>query len=480
MASGKGSERSRALVWFRSDLRVSDNTALDAACRQFQEVVAVFTICPDQWLEHDWASCRVTFLLQTLGELSSALEKLSIPLLIRTVPRFDGIAKELASVAKTHDCDALYFNREYEVNELRRDTAVVEEFEARGLRVRGYTDQVVIAPESINTSQGKFYTVFTPYKKSWVRALRAMGDIECRKTPRARRDLSLESDRVPSTVKGFAKRDLSKVWPAGEKEARRRLKKFVARRILDYAGSRDFPGVEGTSSLSPYLAVGSLSPRQCLKAALDANNGSCDEGRLGVTTWISELIWREFYRHVLVGYPRVCRNHPFDLRTRDIEWREDDAGFERWCLGETGVPIVDAAMRQLAEIGWMHNRLRMVVAMFLTKNLFIDWRRGEKFFMNSLIDGDFASNNGGWQWSASVGTDAAPYFRVFNPMSQSEKFDPDGAFIRRYVPEISQRAGKDIHKPGPLEVFESYPPALVDLKESRKRAIDLFRDTVYK
>ena len=247
-----------------------------------------------------------------------------------------------------------------------------------------------------------------------------------------------------------------------------------------YGNARDFPALNGTSALSPYLACGAISPRQCLAAATAADGQRLQAGRAGPTAWITELIWREFYRHVLVGFPRVCRNRAFKVQTDRIRWRRDEDDFGSWCAGRTGVPIVDAAMRQLLETGWMHNRLRMVVAMYLTKDLFIDWRQGERFFMTHLVDGDFASNNGGWQWAASTGTDAAPYFRIFNPISQSRRFDPDGTFIHRYCPELADLGGRAIHDPAalppPARGAIDYPDPIVDHTRARARVMAAFRE----
>jgi len=264
-------------------------------------------------------------------------------------------------------------------------------------------------------------------------------------------------------------------WPAGEREALRRLDRFVEERIERYDVDRDHPAIEATSTLSPYLACGVISPRQCLAAVADVHEGSIDTTGAGAKTWISELVWREFYRHVLFGFPRVCRGRPFKPETEALNWCDDSDAFRAWCEGRTGVPIVDAAMRQLARTGWMHNRLRMIVAMYLTKDLFVDWREGERFFMHQLVDGDFANNNGGWQWSASTGTDAAPYFRVFNPTSQSRRYDSHGEFIRTWCPELQHLDDRSIHEPASLSAERrgglDYPAPLVDHAEARRRTL---------
>jgi len=229
-------------------------------------------------------------------------------------------------------------------------------------------------------------------------------------------------------------------------------------------------------NVSPYLAAGVLSPRQCLAAALEVNNNRVDSGHAGVVCWIEELIWREFYQHVLVGFPRVSKGRAFRPEIDRVDWSHDEHAFQRWTSGQTGYPIVDAAMRQLALTGWMHNRLRMIVAMFLTKDLMIDWRWGERHFMNLLVDGDLGSNNGGWQWSASTGTDAQPYFRIFNPTTQGQKFDKNGEFIRKFCPELGSLSGKALHEPLTAGLFGQlgYPEPMVDHKEARARALKVF------
>jgi deoxyribodipyrimidine photo-lyase len=259
------------------------------------------------------------------------------------------------------------------------------------------------------------------------------------------------------------------------------LDEFIKKRLDEYKDRRDLPGVDGTSRLSPHLAAGTISPRTCLRAALDA--AGWKEGdkldprrRDGAFTWISEVLWREFYKYLIAAHPRLSMGKPFKPETDDIEWSYDEDELEAWKTGRTGYPIVDAAMRQLLQTGWMHNRLRMIAAMFLTKDLLIDWRLGERHFMQHLVDGDLASNNGGWQWSASTGTDAAPYFRIFNPESQSKKFDESGDFIRRFIPELRDVEAPDIHNPT-SEQRESagYPEPIVDHAEARERAIEAFK-----
>ena len=263
------------------------------------------------------------------------------------------------------------------------------------------------------------------------------------------------------------------LFAADEKTALARLRAFCQQPAADYEGQRDFPAVEGTSRLSPCLAIGVLSPRQCLHRLLTEHPAALDGG--AGATWLNELIWREFYRHLMVYYPKLCKGRPFVAWTDKVAWREEDGALQAWQRGETGFPIVDAAMRQLNATGWMHNRLRMIVASFLTKDLRLDWRAGERYFMSQLIDGDLAANNGGWQWAASTGTDAAPYFRIFNPTTQGEKFDKQGVFMRRWLPELAKVPEKALHQPwvwaDKQGVTLDYPRPIVDHKQARQETL---------
>lgn len=469
----------RALMWFRSDLRVRDNRALHAACRDADEgVIAVFTICPEQWRAHDWGLPKADFVLRNLAALSETLQGLNISLSLLQTPRFDEVPQELFRLAEQHGCAALYFNDEYEVNELERDQNTQRLFERHGLAVNRFCDQTILDVGTLRTTSRGFYSLFTPFKNPWSAAYRTQGAGEVLAAPPKRQKRILAGDFVPTELPAFehgARRP--DLWPAGEDEARKRLIRFLDQRIDHYDKMRDYPAADGTSALSPYLALGVISPRECFNAAAQANGGELDEGAPGITTWLTELIWREFYRHVLIGFPRVSKHRAFKPATERLPWRDDPKQLEAWRRGRTGVPMVDAGMRQMAQTGWMHNRVRMIVAMFFAKNLFLDWRRGEAFFMQSLVDADLASNNGGWQWSASTGTDAVPYFRVFNPFTQGAKFDPEGDYVRRYVPELARLDGKQIHVPPeernwPRSV--DYVAPIVDVKQSRAEAISAF------
>ncbi|MDW3714662.1 MULTISPECIES: deoxyribodipyrimidine photo-lyase [unclassified Pseudomonas] len=469
----------RQLMWFRCDLRVQDNTALSAAMAA-GPTLALYLITPGQWLEHDDAPAKVDFWLRNLVALQAELARLNVPLLVRHAERWDQAAEAVARLCHEHQVGAVHVNEEYGIHESARDAAVKARLQADEVRLRSHLDQLLFKPGSVLTKSDGYFQVFSQFRKVCYARLHAAlpGSAP---TPAVQAPLGIESDAMPASVQGFATpaTALQALWPAGEARALQRLEAFADQQIEHYQDERDFPSRPGTSQLSPYLAAGVLSPRQCLHAALRSNRGEFESGNAGAVTWINELLWREFYKHILVGYPRVSRHRAFRPETEALRWRDAPEDLHAWQQGRTGIPIVDAAMRQLLATGWMHNRLRMVVAMFLTKNLLIDWREGERWFMRHLIDGDLAANNGGWQWSASTGTDAAPYFRIFNPVSQSQRFDPQGVFIRQWVPELAGLDAKDIHDPaarGGLFLPAGYPQPVVDLSSSRDRAIAAFRN----
>ncbi len=468
----------RSLVWFRRDLRVADNPALfHAALQSKGGVVGLFIITPKQWKLHDEADCKVRFWLDNVRALSHSLAKLRIPLLVANCGDFSQVPKKLVEIAQQNDCSNLFFNREYEVNEQRRDDLVAAQCRSAGIGVQPFHDRIIVPPREIQTKEGRFYTVFTPYRRVWD--TKALDFVAPFARPARQPEIHLESSPVPHEIVGFVFSKLQiEQWKPSESESQKRLKRF-SEKISSYDRARDIPSLNGTSLLSPYLAAGVISARQCMAAALAHNHGKI-KGDSGATTWISELTWRDFYTHVMVGFPRVSMNQPFKIKTNAVNWRTSESEFAAWQQGRTGYPLVDAGMRQLNQTGWMHNRLRMVTAMFLTKHLLIDWRWGERYFMQRLIDGDLAANNGGWQWSASTGTDAAPYFRIFNPLSQSKRFDPDGKFIKSFCPELSDVPANLLHDADKLtrvikERNLDYPHFMVDHKAARERTLNAFK-----
>jgi len=467
------------LIWLRSDLRVHDNTALAAACAK-GPTLAVYLLSPKQWRTHDDSPNKVDFWLRNLRVLSEKLQALHIPLLIREADSWDKAPKVILDLCQQHDVQTVHCNDEYGVNESRRDQAVAAALDKAGIGFEHYLDQLLFQPGSVLTKSERYFQVFSQFRKVCYQRLHHSPPAIVAK-PARQAPPKVKPDPVPDAVKGFKTPSdtLQALWPAGEDEALKRLDTFTDEPIEDYLVERDLPAHPGTSQLSAYLAAGVVSPRQCLHAALGHNRGEFESGNVGVVTWISELIWREFYKHILVGYPRVSMHRAFRPEYEALPWRDAPDDLAAWQEGRTGIPIVDAAMKQLVATGWMHNRLRMVTAMFLSKNLLIDWREGERFFMQHLIDGDLASNNGGWQWSSSTGTDSVPYFRIFNPLSQSARFDAQGVFIKQWLPQLKHLDAKQIHAaPGSGDLFGpgDYPAPIVDLRKSRERALSAFKN----
>lgn len=460
-----------ALVWFRNDLRVDDNTALRAALAADKRVAAVFYAAPAQWAAHDMAPARAEFLWRNLDCLRNALAKLNIPLLVRTVNRFADIAPDVAALVAELGADTVYANREYAIDEIRRDAAVSECLQGAGVQWLGYHDATLLPPGSVRTLQGQPYKVYTPFRRAVLKLL-GEGVLDCA-APRRKAEAWRTAPALPPYPYEASNVDAA-AWPAGEAAAARRLQHFLADNIRGYQTRRDIPGVDGTSGLSPYLALGVISVRRCVEAAMAAAAHDAASAS-GADCWLNELLWREFYIHVLAEFPRVAMHQPLRRETAQLPWRNHAGDFACWSEGRTGFPLIDAAQRQLQQTGWMHNRLRMVVAMFLCKYLLLDWRLGERHFMRHLIDGDLAANNGGWQWCASTGTDAVPYFRLLSPLRQAERFDADARFCKQFLPELQALPAKIILQPGHPELLRTgYPAPMVDLKFARGRALEAF------
>lgn len=466
------------LHWFRRDLRIHDNTALESAASQ-GAVIAVYVITPQQWQQHDDAACKVDLWRRQLIEVSQQLDRLNIPLLIRHCDTWQQVPDLLLDLCQQYQIAQVHCNAEYGVNERNRDAATQQMLQQNNIGFNHYLDQLLFEPGSITSKSGGYFKVFGQFKKSGLQRLYDQLPVML-SAPKPQAELAIPSDPVPEHIDGFAtvSPQIQHIWPAGEAQGWQRLDEFADEAIRDYATQRDFPALNGTSQLSPYLSAGIVSIRQCLHAALNAADGELFGSNEGINTWITQLLWREFYQHILVGFPAVSRHQPFKPQTAKLAWRQAPDDLQRWQQGQTGFPIIDAAMRQMLQTGWMHNRLRMIVAMFLSKNLLIDWRLGEQWFMQHLIDGDLAANNGGWQWSASTGTDSVPYFRIFNSITQSQKIDPDGTFIRHWLPALAHLDNKSIHAPHLSRNVQAstldYPLPMVDLKESRERAMLAF------
>jgi deoxyribodipyrimidine photo-lyase len=460
----------RGLHWFRKDLRLRDNTALRALVERADEWLPVFVLDP-RLLEGSRSSKpRIRFLLECLEHLGRDLEKRGIPLLVRrgrperVIPR---LLHETGARLLSFNEDATPFAR-------RRDAAVRKAVVRLGVEVIGRRDDVVFASGEVRTTAGNPYAVYTPYRNTWWKRWREDPRLPAR-IPRLPAAIPrFSSDELPSSRGlGCDVPDLD-LPSGGEAAAQRRLTRFLQDAAGRYHRDRDRPDLDGTSRLSPYLRFGVISVRRCFERAQEAAHAT-PPLRRGISKWLDELVWREFYAAILEEHPRVLREN-YRREYDAVSWQDDADGFAAWCEGRTGYPIVDAGMRQLLATGWMHNRVRMIVASFLTKDLLIDWREGERFFFQHLVDGDPASNNGGWQWAASTGTDAQPYFRIFNPVSQGVRFDPDGRYVRRWIPELRRVTGSRIHAPWEMKQPPSdYPPPIVEHAARRILALNRFK-----
>jgi deoxyribodipyrimidine photo-lyase len=485
------------LHWFKRDLRLEDNRGLamaaDLAKRAKVPLICLYIVSPDDLEAHLVSAARVDFDLRTLKVLQKDLDKLDIPLIMDTVEKRKDIPSHIVSLCQEHGISHVITNIEYEVDELRREAKLIDVCLAKSIAFLPVHDDVVVPPGTLASGQGKQYAVYTPWFRSWIKHIHSNPELldpsqKPSKNPSSARESfsNLFNAQVPAVPEGKKLTSeqtthLHALWPAGEHEAQARLQKFTTTKIKSYASTRNIPSAQSTSILSVHHSSGTLSARSSIRAARAANSTTnLDGGNEGIRSWISEVAWRDFYKHVLVNWPYVCMGKPFKYEYAAIEWEYDNEAFKAWCEGRTGFPIVDAAMRQLRETAYMHNRCRMVVASFLAKDLLLDWRKGEAFFHSHLIDCDFASNNGGWGFSASVGVDPQPYFRVFNPRLQSEKFDPDGEYIRKWVPELRDVKGKAIHDPygsgaANIAAKNGYPRAIVDHAKCRERALARYK-----
>lgn len=420
---------SLVLLWHRRDLRLGDNTALHGAAQRSPQVVPVFVFDPQLLQRADMAPARVAFLLQALQELQERYAQMGIPLLWR---RGDP-AVELRQLAAELGAQAVFWNEDLDPWARQQESRVRASLAEAGIPSFSYQDMLLHGPGEVLTQAGEPYSVFTPFWRRWS----SLPKPDPFPIPKSLQSVSsLKAQPLPSLADlGFV--CSQRIPAAGESVAQRLLEDFCqGLRIFEYERARDFPAEQGTSLLSPHLCWGTIGIRRVWQATCEVEaEARSEEAESSLRTWRQELCWREFYKHVLAHWPHVesgAYQRAFDA----LEWDNRQDWFQAWCAGQTGYPIVDAAMRQLNETGWMHNRCRMIVASFLTKDLLIDWRWGERYFMQKLVDGDLAANNGGWQWSAGVGTDPRP-LRIFNPATQAARYDPEGEYIRRYLPELA-------------------------------------------
>lgn len=459
------------VVWFRSDLRVGDNPALHAAAETGQPVLPVFIWAPED--EGDWPPGAASrwWLHHSLAELGQDLRTLGARLTLRR----GAAARELPTLCRETGATAVFYSRRYEPAVMERDEKVEKQLETMGVSVRSFNSSLLHEPREIRNRAGKPFQVFTPY---W-RACLAAGSPPL-PLPKPRRlkgpdhppdSLALESLELLPRHDWAA--GLRESWRPGEAGAQERMEQFIGRAPARYDAERDHPALDGTSMLSPHLHFGEVSPRQVWHASELAAQGAS-----GWQRWqfITELGWREFGHHLLTHFP-TTPTEPLRAEFRAFPWRKDPARFQAWKHGRTGCPLVDAGMRQLWQTGWMHNRVRMVVASYLVKNLLIPWQEGARWFWDTLVDADLANNTLGWQWTAGCGADAAPFFRIFNPATQGQKFDSRGEYVRRWVPELAAAPSKLLFGTGPNAGkygAEDYPEPIVSPFASRVRALEAY------
>ena len=474
----------RGIVWLRRDLRLSDQPALTAACGACSEVIPLFVFDEPLLQSHVFGSACVNFMLGCLQELATSLAGRGIPLQWRRGEP----EEEVVQAARECKADAVYWNRDYEPGAIKRDRAVQQRLAQIGVIVRTFKDHMIFEAEEILGSTGQPLQRYSAYRARWWTNWQAVKPPLLPSLVRQRNQRAgTSSPRIAlPTAEDLGYQTVPLSIKPGEKEAQRRLRWFLDGPVHSYVKGRNLPAIDGTSKLSPQFRFGTLSVRTAVHAALGRFAAGSRVSRRDVLTWVDELIWREFFQQILSAFPQVASG-PF--RSKDGLPRPRSAGAEwnrlyaAWCEGQTGYPLVDAGMRQLNQTGWMHNRVRMVVASFLIKDLRIDWQSGERYFMQRLIDADLAANNGNWQWASSTGTDSMPGYRIFNPMLQSRKFDPDGTYIRQYVPELAAVPTDRIHAPHVMTQEEQalagcrigidYPSPVVDHRQAREEYLAL-------
>ena len=468
----------RILWWLRRDLRMDDNLVLHQALNDAASVIPVFILDPKLLTSKKMAPARKQFLYESLAALDAKLKTRGASLVLRQ----GDAARELVKLARETQADAIYFHADYTPYARQRDARVMAELNRAGIRFTTFNDLYLADPNEVLKEDGTPYTVYTPYRKRFEKLVSIPPRYETKRnlnTPRDIQSLNIQT-LMPPRAPNFAR--------GGEDVANELAHEFVTRKngLEQYANARDDMAADATSHLSPHLHFGTVSVRELVRMARTAQtpHSLLGKGEGNATVWINELVWREFLNQVLFHFPYAARQS-FRPEYADLNWQDNAKFFDAWREGKTGYPIVDAGMRQLKQMGWMHNRARMITASFLTKDLLLNWQWGEKFFLQTLIDGDMASNNGGWQWAAGTGTDAQPYFRIFNPMLQSARFDSAGTYIRRWVPELERVPTQYIHAPWEMPdetaraigfcLGKDYPCPMVEHAVQRDRALASYR-----
>ena len=455
------------IVWFRSDLRIEDNPALFEAAKEGR-IIPVFIWSPE---EEDMSPGAATrwWLHQSIKSLTESLEKLGTTLVLRTGESI----KNLEKLAKDTGAKGVYWNRRYEPMIRRRDDEIACQLRQAGLTVKTFKASLLAEPEEIENKSGLPFKVFTPFWKQCLKKLNASTPLPAPlkiETPKVSLDNTELSELNLEPEQDWA-HGMNEVWTPGERGAASALELFINDSFNDYAKIRNFPNTKGTSRLSPHLKFGEISPRQIKHSLEQSGHAHWKESH-----YLSEIGWREFGYHLLYHFPHTVRE-PLRPPFNRFPWKENSPQLRSWQKGQTGYPLVDAGMRELWATGWMHNRVRMVVASFLVKHLLIHWRHGADWFWDTLVDADLASNTQGWQWTAGSGADAAPYFRIFNPTTQAIKFDPEGDYIRKWVPELRHMSAPDIFEPSKVDRGQNYPNPIVNHSDARDRALKAYEKT---
>ncbi|KAK4943027.1 hypothetical protein LTR10_017412 [Elasticomyces elasticus] len=486
-------ETRRVLHWFRSkDLRIHDNRALHAAAQFAKEsqapLLCAYLNCPAEFRWHGTSPARTDFICENLALIQSELKKLDIPLVFIEASERDDIVPTIVKFIRDNSISHAFANYEYEVDELRRDVKFLKQVGADDtVKVSMHHDQTVMEPGTLLNEAGKPMKVFTPYHRNWLAKIKVDPSLfdtvaaPSKNSPEAKKDLKSYFNSKPPTPpkeKQFTsekeRKRIRDLWPAGHDAAVKRLTHFLTDKIEDYANTRSNPAKNSTSRMSAYFAAGVISMRETLTAVSKANKSSADFSQngagYGIASWVRELVFRELYRQTTLTTPHTAMNLPQNLKFDFVHWEEDEEGYDRWEKGTLGVPFVDAGMRQIAHEAYMHNRLRMNVSSYLYCNLLIDYRRGERYFAETLIDWDLNNNTQGWE----------PSYTVFNPVSQAEKNDPEGEYIRHWIPELKDVKGKAVFDPYhrlSKEEFEKlgYPKPYVDWNKTKQRAIERFK-----
>jgi deoxyribodipyrimidine photo-lyase len=459
----------KVIHWFRRDLRLADNTALSQAVRRAETVIPVFVFEEALRTGPDVGAARLAFLLRSVEALRQELATLNYPLVVA-----HGRSEiELPKLCQQFRAEAVFCNGRYEPYARARDHRVFNALNEIRVGFEIFKDAVIWEERDLLTKAGRPYTVFGPYARAW-RSRKAPDPLP-RLTAAGKAARALSTAPVPVDPAQFGHPLAQSLPSPGERAALDLLRRFLAGPVFEYGQSRDYPACDGTSRLSAHLRCGTVGIRTVLAqlAAVRARASAPQQESCDV--FLNELIWREFYLQILANFPHVQKGG-FRPEYDALAWSDNREHFQAWCEGRTGYPIVDAAQRCLNATGWMHNRLRMIVAMFLTKDLLLHWQWGERYFMRQLVDGDMAANNGGWQWSAGTGTDAAPFFRIFNPVTQGEKFDPDGTFVRTWVPELANLPNQLVHRPWDEEssAVPAYPNRIVRHEEQRRKCLAMY------